>query len=241
MRNRIGTSALPHEQTPLSDLFHVKPGIPDRTWPEWLVPHLGPLEQFADILATAGLDRGLLGPREIDRLWDRHLLNCVVVVDPLAGVVPLGSRVADVGSGAGLPGLAWAITRPDLRVTLVEPLLRRSLFLVETVKALGLDSRVDVVRARAEDVRHESAWTPADIATARAVAPLRRLLDWTVPLLRSSGTLIALKGQSAADEVAEARAEIARHRLASCEVRLLTSDYLVDPTTVVIAQAGAAQ
>lgn len=168
-------------------------------------------------------------------------MNCVVVVDPLAGVVPLGSRVADVGSGAGLPGLAWAITRPDLRVTLVEPLLRRSLFLVETVKALGLDSRVDVVRARAEDVRHESAWTPADIATARAVAPLRRLLDWTVPLLRSSGTLIALKGQSAADEVAEARAEIARHRLASCEVRLLTSDYLVDPTTVVIAQAGAAQ
>ena len=205
------------------------------------MPFIDPLERFAQTLATTGVDQGLIGPREVERLWDRHILNCVVVVDPVSGLVPPNSRVADVGSGAGLPGLVWAIARPDLRVTLVEPLLRRSSFLTQTVEALGLHPRVEVIRARAEDLLNDSTRGTFDMSTARAVAPLARLLDWTVPFLRPSGTLIALKGQSASVEVAQAREEIARHRLASCEVEVLRAAYIVDPTTVVVAKAGAAE
>ena len=105
--------------------------------------------------------------------------------------------MADVGSGAGLPGLPLALVRPDLRVVLVEPLLRRATFLAEAVAALGLGDRVEVLRGRAEDVRR----SPVDVVTARAVAPLDRLAGWTLPLARVGGPLLALKGDGAAEEV----------------------------------------
>src|SRR5689334_11355452 len=139
-------------------------------------------ERYVDMLATAGVERGLIGPREVPRLWTRHVLNCAVVVPR----IPAGATVADVGSGAGLPGLVWAIARPDLEVTLIEPLLRRTIFLEEAVADLGLES-VTVIRARAEDVDQTF-----DVVTARAVASLEKLGSWCLPLVRPGGVLLAL-------------------------------------------------
>ena len=141
--------------------------------------------------------RGLIGPREAPRLWDRHLLNCAV----LGEVVPRGVAVADVGSGAGLPGLVLAIARPDLRVTLVEPLLRRTRFLDEVVDLLGLQAQVEVLRGRAEELADGRTF---DVVTARAVAPLERLARWCLPLVAPGGELVAMKGASAPAEVVEA-------------------------------------
>ncbi len=165
------------------------------------------MQSFHDLLADAGVARGLIGPREVPRLWDRHIGNSAWVVLPVPGLVPLGADVADVGAGAGLPGLVWAIVRPDLQVTLIEPLLRRATFLTEAVSALGLDERVAVVRDRAE---HLAGRVSFDVVTARAVAPLDRLLGWTLPLLREDGRLLALKGQSAEDEIGAARRVLQR-------------------------------
>lgn len=151
------------------------------------------LQQYEERLATVGLERGLIGPREVERLWDRHIINSAV----LESCVPEGSTVIDVGSGAGLPGIPLAIVRPDLRVTLLEPLLRRSVFLEETVAELGLSDRITVVRGRAED----KLVPPADIVTARAVAALDKLLAWCWPLVRTGGSLVALKGERAQEEV----------------------------------------
>ncbi|HEX6328516.1 MAG TPA: 16S rRNA (guanine(527)-N(7))-methyltransferase RsmG, partial [Jiangellaceae bacterium] len=133
------------------------------------------------MLAGPGIERGLLGPREVPRLWDRHLLNCAVIQDAVAQ----GATVLDVGSGAGLPGVVLAVVRPDLAVTLVEPLLRRSVFLGEVVAELRL-SNVNVVRSRAEELHGKVI---ADVVTARAVAPLDRLARWTIPLVRTGGLL----------------------------------------------------
>lgn len=155
-------------------------------------PNLEAVNRYVDILATTGIERGLLGPREAARLWDRHIVNSVVV----APRIPAGATVADVGSGAGLPGLVWAIARPDLRVTLIEPLLRRSTFLQEVVDELGL-SNVRVLRARADEVGERF-----DVVTARAVARLDRLAEWCLPLVKPGGVMLALKGQSANEEVA---------------------------------------
>jgi 16S rRNA (guanine527-N7)-methyltransferase len=160
-------------------------------------------DQYADFLATEGVLRGLIGPREAPRLWSRHLLNCVAI----APLIPQGSTVCDVGSGAGLPGLVLAIAREDLRVTLVEPLLRRTAFLEEVVELLGLGDSVDVVRGRAQDLHGARRFT---IVTARAVAPLGRLLEWCMPLVEASGSLIALKGSSAEVEIVEAAPVLAR-------------------------------
>lgn len=143
-------------------------------------------------MATWGIERGLIGPRETPRLWDRHILNCAVV----APRIPAAATVADVGSGAGLPGLVWAIARSDLRVTLIEPLLRRTTFLTEVVDELGL-TNVRVVRARATEVDEVF-----DVVTARAVADLGKLAAWCLPLVRPGGVLLALKGESASAEVA---------------------------------------
>lgn len=156
-----------------------------------------------------------MGPREGERLWQRHVGNSLALDD----AVPQGSDVADVGSGAGLPGLPLAIVRPDLRVTLIEPLLRRANFLQEAVDELGLGDRVTVVRARAEDVRERY-----DVVVCRAVAPLEKLLKWTLPLFGDGGQLLALKGESAEDEirtagkplaVSGARAEVLELRVAA--------------------------
>lgn len=178
-------------------------------------------EHYARILATEAVERGLIGPREVPRLWERHLLNCAVVTPR----VPDGARVADVGSGAGLPGLVWAIARPDIAMTLIEPLLRRSTFLEETVAALELDN-VTVLRARAEDVSDAF-----DVVTARAVAPLDRLAAWCLPLVGPGGVLLALKGQSAADEVKRTRHAV--EKLGASSIVVATYGDLDVPTTVV--------
>ena len=178
-------------------------------------------EQYADLLATEGVVRGLIGPREVPRLWDRHILNSAVVIPR----VPEGSTVADVGTGAGLPGLVWAIARPDLRVTLIEPLLRRTTFLDEAVATLGLDN-VTVRRSRAEDVDETY-----DVVTARAVAPLDKLGRWCLPLVRKGGVLLALKGRTAQDEVRTATATL--HRLGATTIVVTTYGDDDNPTTVV--------
>lgn len=161
-------------------------------------------ERYAEILGTTGVDRGLLGPREVPRIWERHLLNCAV----LGEVVPTGARVVDVGSGAGLPGVPLALARPDLAVTLLEPLLRRSIFLAEVVAELGL--AVTVVRGRAEEKSVRRDIGGADVVTSRAVAPLGRLTAWCLPLVRDGGVMLAMKGSSAADELSRDRLAITR-------------------------------
>ncbi|MCW2790346.1 MAG: rRNA ((527)-N(7))-methyltransferase RsmG [Aeromicrobium sp.] len=178
-------------------------------------------EEYAHILATDGVVKGLIGPREVPRIWDRHVMNSAVIVPR----VPSGSTVADIGSGAGLPGVVWAIARPDLRVTLVEPLLRRTIFLEETVAALGLDN-VEVLRGRAEEIR-----STYDVVTARAVAGLDKLGRWCMPLVRKGGVLLAMKGQSAADEVQAATATL--HRLGATSIVVATYENGDVPTTVV--------
>ena len=160
--------------------------------------------QYAGLLATRGIEWGLLGPREVDRVWDRHVLNSVAV----ATEIPPGARVVDVGSGAGLPGIPLAIARPDLAVVLLEPLLRRANFLTGVVDELGLGDRVSVVRGRAED--HVERY---DAVTCRAVAALPRLLGWCAPLIGRRGRLVALKGSSAVDEVADAARDLRRFSL----------------------------
>jgi 16S rRNA (guanine527-N7)-methyltransferase len=150
------------------------------------------INRYIDLLSTWGIERGLIGPREAPRIWERHVLNCAVV----APRVPQGASVADVGSGAGLPGIVWAVARPDLAVTLIEPLLRRTTFLSEVVEELDLPN-VHVVRGRAPDVGGSF-----DVVTARAVADLGKLGSWCLPLVRRGGVMLALKGQSADEEVA---------------------------------------
>lgn len=150
--------------------------------------------RYAELLAGDGVVRGLIGPREVPRLWERHLLNCAV----LAEQVPDGARVCDIGSGAGLPGLVLALARPDLRVTLVEPLLRRTTFLEEAVAELGLES-VRVQRGRADSRHGQEVF---DVVTSRAVAPLPRLVDWSMPLVAPHGALVAMKGGSVSEEIA---------------------------------------
>jgi 16S rRNA (guanine527-N7)-methyltransferase len=170
---------------------------------------LGVLERYAGLLATEGLTRGLIGPREVPRLWDRHLVNCGL----LAPLVPEGATVADLGSGAGLPGLVLAAARPDLSVTLIEPMARRVAFLTEVVENLGLTA-VEVVRSRAEDWSRPERF---DVVTARALAPLPKLLGWGLPLVARGGALLAMKGSSAEDEIAAAHRELKRFR-ATAEV-----------------------
>ena len=155
--------------------------------------------EYGRLLATEGTVRGLIGPRELPRLWERHLLNSAAI----ASLVPAGARVVDVGSGAGLPGIPLALARPDLTVTLLEPLARRVAFLTECVDRLGLE-RVTVVRGRAEEGPVRRALGGADVVTARAVAPLDKLVGWCLPLLRSGGLLLAMKGSTAGAELAAA-------------------------------------
>jgi 16S rRNA (guanine527-N7)-methyltransferase len=139
------------------------------------------------------VDRGLIGPREVERLWERHLLNCGALAELMAPEI----NVVDVGSGGGLPGLVLAIARPDLKVTLLEPLLRRTVFLEECVEKLEL-ANVEVRRGRAEEWAGRVA---ADVVTARAVAPLEKLVGWCLPLLAPKGRMLALKGEAAATEL----------------------------------------
>ena len=193
---------------------------------------LGRAERYAELLATDGVTRGLIGPRETDRLWDRHLLNCAVVSELLPA--PRGREhieLVDIGSGAGLPGIVLALLRPGLNVVLLEPLLRRAVFLAECVAELGL-ANVSVLRARAEE-KQAVAGIAADVATARAVAPLDRLVGLAAGLLRPGGQLLAIKGQSAADELAAAEPVLSRLGVRSAEVLQAGHGMVVSATTVV--------
>ena len=185
--------------------------------------------RYADLLADAGVERGLIGPREVPRLWDRHLVNCAL----LERALPAAVDVCDIGSGAGLPGLVLALVRPDLHVCLVEPLLRRTTFLEEAVAELALDN-VEVVRARAEELHGRRDFA---VVTSRAVAPLDRLLGWSLPLVRQGGELVALKGSSIHDEIHAARKAL--HRLGGGEptVEEYGADLVERPTTVVRVRA----
>lgn len=179
--------------------------------------------QYVDILASRGVDWGLIGPREVERLWPRHLVNSIAI----SSLVPEGARVIDVGSGAGLPGIPLAIARPDLRVTLLEPLLRRANFLGEAIEELGLDGQVTVVRGRAEE--HRDTY---DVVTARAVAALPKLVAWCVPLLNPRGELLAHKGQTAEQELIDAAA-LLRNKGLTGEALRLTPLPNSEPTWVV--------
>ena len=207
------------------DVSRETPSVPDGARRVFASDRLDLAIRYTDLLATEGVVRGLIGPREAPRLWERHVLNSAV----LGEVIPEGSSVCDIGTGAGLPGLVVAIARPDVRMTLVEPLLRRTTFLEEVVAELGLD-HVDVVRARAEEL-HGS--TTFDVVTSRAVAPLERLLGWSMPLVSPTGALVAMKGQSVLDEVAAAQDLLKTWRCGVPEVFDL-GEGVVDPQTTVV-------
>jgi 16S rRNA (guanine527-N7)-methyltransferase len=227
-------------------MFHVKhvgrceetgsPATPSGAWSEAASAIFGPrleiAQRYAEILAGAGVERGLLGPHEVDRLWERHLLNSAAVnelLDP-------GDRVVDIGSGAGLPGLPLAIARPDLQIVLLEPLLRRSDFLREVVSELSLP--VEVVRGRAEEPWVREQIGEKDVAVSRAVASLDKLTKWSMPLLRPDGRMLAIKGERAPDEVQQHRRVMVA--MGAVDVRVVTcgANYLRPPSTVVLARRG---
>jgi 16S rRNA (guanine527-N7)-methyltransferase len=187
------------------------------------------LANYAELLAGPGVDRGLIGPREVDRLWDRHILNCAVVAVDCRELQ--GSQtVLDIGSGAGLPGVVWAIVRPELTVTLLDSMKRRTDFLQAVVTELDLTDRVNVLRARVEEQRDLPKF---DIVTARAVAPLERLLPWAAPHVRHGGTILALKGESVAEEIRHAGPALAKYAAVSTSVEKYGT-WLPQPTTVAV-------
>ncbi|KQX62394.1 16S rRNA (guanine(527)-N(7))-methyltransferase RsmG [Streptomyces sp. NBC_00080] len=191
----------------------------------------GDAVRYAELLAEAGVQRGLIGPREVPRLWERHMLNCAV----LSEVVPEGVTVCDVGSGAGLPGIPLALVREDLKITLLEPLLRRTNFLTEVVELLGLD-HVTVARGRAEEVM--GTMPPVHVVTARAVAPLDRLATWGIPLLRPYGEMLALKGDTAEEELKSASTALSKLGAVGTSI-LHVGEGVVDPlSTVVRVEVG---
>ncbi len=187
---------------------------------------LAQAERFGELLATEATVRGLIGPREVPRLWERHLLNCAVVTE----LIPEEATVCDVGSGAGLPGIVLAIRRPDLEVTLLEPLLRRTTFLELAVAELSL-TNVQVWRGRAE----ETKGAQFDVVTSRAVAPMDRLARWSLPLTRGGGLFLAMKGSTATDEVEQHRALIQRLGGREISVEAVGDAWLTEPVTVVRA------
>lgn len=180
------------------------------------VERLPLIEAYAASLATIGVERGIIGPREVPRLWERHLLNC----GAMAPLLPEGCTVADVGSGGGLPGLVLAIARPDIRITLIEPLLRRTIYLGEVIDELGLD-HVTVHRGRSDSLHGVETF---DVVTSRAVAPLERLLPWSMPLVAPAGELMAMKGSSVAEEVEAVGASWARWHLAEPRIEAIGED-----------------
>lgn len=187
-------------------------------------------KRYVTHLATSGIERGLLGPREVPRLWSRHVLNCAVI----ESLMEHDAEVADVGSGAGLPGLCLAIARPDLKLTLIEPLERRCIWLTEVIDDLGLDN-VTVMRGRAEQM---VGTIDARYVTARAVSALSNLAGLTIPLLHGKGDLIAIKGRSAAEEIDKAQKVIRKLGGTKTEVLTVGEDLLEEVTTVVRIKVG---
>ncbi|MEP7161106.1 MAG: 16S rRNA (guanine(527)-N(7))-methyltransferase RsmG [Dermatophilaceae bacterium] len=190
-------------------------------------------QRYVALLADTGVSHGLIGPREVPRLWTRHVLNCAVVAE----LVPTGERVIDIGSGAGLPGIPLALARLDLEVVLVEPLQRRVAWLSHAVDELGL-ANVKVHRGRAEDL---PASMRSSVVTARAVARLGRLATWCAPVVSPGGRLLALKGDSAAMELAQDRAAVRRAGFVGGTVRRVGTGVVDPPTTVVECLRGQGQ
>ncbi|WP_231946494.1 16S rRNA (guanine(527)-N(7))-methyltransferase RsmG [Auraticoccus monumenti] len=180
-------------------------------------------ERYVDMLFSRGSEWGLIGPREQGRLWTRHVLNSVAI----ASLLPEGVHLVDVGSGAGLPGIPLALARPDLGITLLEPLQRRAEFLELVVDELGLEERVRVVRGRAE--QHEDTY---EVVTGRAVGSLQKLIPWCAPLMDEDGEMVLLKGASAPDEVRAAHKQLHSARL-SADVLSVRAHPSSDPTTAV--------
>jgi 16S rRNA (guanine527-N7)-methyltransferase len=205
------------------------------------------VERYVARLATDGVTRGLIGPREVDRLWQRHVLNSAAAAE----AVPQGARVVDVGSGAGLPGIPLGLARPDLRVTLVEPMARRVEFLTEAVADLpgaaaegtaegtSDPARWAVIRGRAEERSVVAAVGPVDVVTARAVAPLPRLVAWCRGLLRPGTTLVALVGARAVDELPGVLPELASLGMRDVRARAVGAGLGDAATTVVVMTRGA--
>jgi 16S rRNA (guanine527-N7)-methyltransferase len=224
-------------------MFHVKHIVPGKRAasavpppPETAGAIFGPrldlARHYAELLADAGVEWGILGPHEIDRIWDRHLLNCGVVAD----LMEPGERVADIGSGAGLPGLPMLIAQPALQVVLIESLLRRTEFLRVAVAELGLD--VEVVRGRAEDTDVRASVGECDAVVSRAVAALDKLARWSMPLLRPGGRMLAIKGTRAPEELDRHRRVMTKLGAADARVVECGVQYLSPPTTVVVARRG---
>jgi 16S rRNA (guanine527-N7)-methyltransferase len=188
-------------------------------------------ERYAELLAGEGVVRGLIGPREVPRLWERHLVNCAL----LGEAIDQDLDVCDIGSGAGLPGIVLAISRPDLRLTLVEPLLRRVSFLQEVVRELELPN-VEVIRSRAEELHGKREFS---VVTSRAVAPLDRLLAWSMPLVKPGGELIAMKGSSVHEEIKQASASLKKYGAGVISVEEFGADLVDRPTTVIRVEATA--
>jgi 16S rRNA (guanine527-N7)-methyltransferase len=194
-------------------------------------------ERYVARLATDGVTRGLIGPREVGRLWERHVLNSAAVAE----AVPSGARVVDVGSGAGLPGIPLGLARPDLSVTLVEPMARRVEFLTEAVDELAAvlgDRRWTVVRGRAEERSVVTAVGPVDVVTARAVAPLPRLVAWCRGLLRPGARLVALVGATAIAELPSVLDELGAAGMTEVEPRAVGAELGDAATTVVVMTRG---
>jgi len=193
-------------------------------------PRLDLAQRYAELLADTGVEWGLLGPHEIERIWERHLLNCGVVAELLEP----GERVADIGSGAGLPGVALAIAEPRLDVVLIESLLRRSEFLRMVVTELGLG--VEVLRGRAEDRAVRESAGGCDAVVSRAVAPLDKVARWSMALLRPGGRMLAIKGERAPAELREHRRVLTSLGAADARVVECGVKHLSPPTTVVVAR-----
>jgi 16S rRNA (guanine527-N7)-methyltransferase len=184
-------------------------------------------QRYVDLLAEHGVTRGLIGPREVDRLWERHVINSAVVGE----LVPADASVTDVGSGAGLPGIPLALARPDLTVTLLEPMARRVAWLDEVVAELGVD--ITVVRGRAEEAATRRLLGLAEVVTARAVAPLAKLAAWCLPLVQPGGQLLALKGESASEELARDAEAVRQAGGAEQSVVCCGAGVVPVPTTVI--------
>lgn len=197
-------------------------------------PLLPAAVRYVEMLGTDGVVRGLIGPREVDRLWDRHVVNSAVVSE----VLPSGADVVDVGSGAGLPGIPLALARTDLCVTLLEPMQRRCVFLAEVIEELGLGGRVGVVRGRAPDAAAGSRGLRFDAAVARAVAPLDRLGALLLPMLRPGGIMAALRGSRVDEELMAARRDLEVQGWRDVEVVRCGTGWLDEPTRVLRAVRG---
>ncbi|WP_348647938.1 16S rRNA (guanine(527)-N(7))-methyltransferase RsmG [Bowdeniella massiliensis] len=208
----------------MGDIEEMPPVVKERFPETW-----GQLALFTQFLADEGEKRGLIGPRELPRLWSRHILNCTAINE----FIPEGATVADIGSGAGLPGVVLAITRPDVHVTLVEPMERRIEWLYDVTEAINLENAW-IVRARAEELHDQDEF---QVVTARAVAALDKLMRWTMPLVADGGKLLALKGERAKEEVDAALKVRRKFKVASTSVVEVPS--LVpeeSPTNVVIVE-----